>query len=344
VAFDLLRDALSAIFGLSELKINYKSFPTRVLRPSSSPWGAPVLFVKKKDGSLRMCIDYRELNKTNGEELIRYQDLMTLFDQLQVSVLLEDRLSTPAVFMDLMNRVCKPYLDKFVIVFIDDILIYSKNKQEHEEHLKIILELLKKEEKRDYLCKISKCEFGIPQGYSSSVLWGIMRFIDGFSRSPNNAQDYSKEGQIEWSVKTRCGSIPVIDSRSGLVTPILAFTQRRKILSYIAMLQRRFWGCVDAKREKPMVRVVSDYDCDSVITSGKANVVADALSRRKPENIKNRDVGGVGSLLWRFADCDHARVPQSKYSIHQVKNVSSVKKLYWCPIWKADIATMLESA
>nr|GFB51319.1 putative reverse transcriptase domain-containing protein [Tanacetum cinerariifolium] len=137
-----------------------------------------------------MCIDYQELNKLtvkNHYPLLRINDL---FDQLQGSsvyfkidlrsgyhqlrVREEDVPKTafrtryghyefhvtpfgltnaPVVFMDLMNRVCKPYLDKFVIVFIDDILIYSKDEKEHEEHLKAILELLKKEE-FDYGCDI----------------------------------------------------------------------------------------------------------------------------------------------------------------------------------------------
>ena len=66
--------------------------------------------------------------------------------------------NAPALFMDLMNRVCKPYLDKFMIVFIDDILIYSRTKAEHEQHLRTILELLKKEQ---LYAKFSKCEFGI---------------------------------------------------------------------------------------------------------------------------------------------------------------------------------------
>ncbi|GJV34172.1 putative nucleotidyltransferase, ribonuclease H [Tanacetum coccineum] len=165
------------------------------IRPSSSPWGATILFVKKKDGSFRMCIDYRELNKLTVKNHYPLPRIDDLFDQLQGSSIYskidlrsgyhqlrvreEDIPKTafrtryghyefqvmpfgltnvPAVFMDLMNRMCKPYLDKFVIVFIDDILIYSRNEKEYEEYLKTILEMLKKEE---LYAKFSMCEFWI---------------------------------------------------------------------------------------------------------------------------------------------------------------------------------------
>ncbi|GKC81774.1 putative reverse transcriptase domain-containing protein, partial [Tanacetum coccineum] len=126
------------------------------IRPSSSPWGAPVLFVKKKDGSFRMCIDYRELNKLTVKNRYPLSRIDDLFDQLQGSSVPFGLTNSPAVFMDLVNRVCKPYLNKFVIVFIDDILVYSKDKEEYGKHLNIILELLKKE--RLY-AKFSKCNF-----------------------------------------------------------------------------------------------------------------------------------------------------------------------------------------
>nr|GFC53876.1 putative reverse transcriptase domain-containing protein [Tanacetum cinerariifolium] len=85
--------------------------------------------------------------------------------------------NAPAVFMDLMNRVSKPYLDKFVIVFIDDILIYSKDEKEHEEHLKAILELLKKEE---LYTKFSKCEFWIPKKLCSAPILALPEGSEDF--------------------------------------------------------------------------------------------------------------------------------------------------------------------
>ncbi|XP_074305802.1 uncharacterized protein LOC141641024 [Silene latifolia] len=149
------------------------------IRPSVSPWGAPVLFIKKKDGSLRLCVDYRRLNNVTIKNRYPLPRINDLVDQLsgagvfskidlrsgyhQLRIKNEDIPKTafrtryghyefvvmpfgltnaPAVFMDLMNRVFSPYLDKFVVVFIDDILVYSKNEEEHEEHLRIVLRTL----------------------------------------------------------------------------------------------------------------------------------------------------------------------------------------------------------
>ncbi|GJX42937.1 putative reverse transcriptase domain-containing protein [Tanacetum coccineum] len=146
---------------------------------------------------MRMCIDYRELNKLTIKNHYPLPKIEDLFDQLQgaccfskidlrsgyhqLRVREEYTLKTAfrtryghfeftvmpfgltnaqAIFMDLMNRVCKPYLDKFIIVFIDDILIYSKSEEEHEVHLKTILYLLKKEK---LSAKILKCEFWLKE-------------------------------------------------------------------------------------------------------------------------------------------------------------------------------------
>ncbi|XP_059288622.1 uncharacterized protein LOC132041973 [Lycium ferocissimum] len=128
-----------------------------------------VLFVKKKDWSIRMCIDYRQLNKLQASVFSKI-DLRSGYHQLKIRA--EDNLKTtfkieflvmsfgltnaPAAFMDLMNGAFRAYLDPFVIVFIDDILIYSRSRVEHEQHLRIVLGILK--EKQLY-AKFSKCEF-----------------------------------------------------------------------------------------------------------------------------------------------------------------------------------------
>ena len=179
---------------LKELKSQLQELLDKgFIRPSVSPWGAPVLFVKKKDGTLRMCIDYRQINKVtvkNRYPLPRVEDLFYqlkgagVFSNIdlrsgyyQLRVKEVDVLNTafrtryghyeflvmpfgltnvPAAFMDLINRVFRPYVDQFVVVFIDDILVYSKDAQEHEQHLRIVLEMLR--EKKLY-AKLSKCDF-----------------------------------------------------------------------------------------------------------------------------------------------------------------------------------------
>jgi len=171
---------------LGELKKQLEELlEKQFIRPSVSPWGAPVLLVKKKDGSMRLCVDYRQLNKVtikNRYPLSRINDLMDqlvgaeVFSKIdlrsryhQIRVKAEDLSKTafrtryghyeysgPGVFMEYKNMIFHPYLDQFVVVFIDDILVYSKSEEEHAEHLRIVLQVLK--EKRLF-AKLSKCEF-----------------------------------------------------------------------------------------------------------------------------------------------------------------------------------------
>ena len=162
---------------LKELKAQLEELLSKgFIRPSTSPWGAPVLFLKKKDGSLRLCIDYRQLNRATIHNQYPLPCIDELFDQLhgsrvyskidlrsgyhQLRVRENDVSKTtfrmrychyeflvmpfgltnaPTAFMDLMNKVFSLYLDKFVIVFIDEILVYSSSPEEHAEYLWTVL-------------------------------------------------------------------------------------------------------------------------------------------------------------------------------------------------------------
>ena len=183
---------------LQELRVQLKELlDKRFIRPSTSPWGALVLFAKKKGKTLRLCIDYRKLNKVmiqnryplpriddlfdqlRGARVYFKIDLRTGYHQLRVretdtpktafrtryghfefTVMPFGLTNAPAAFMDLMHRVFQPYLDQFVVVFVNDILIYSPSEWEHEYHLRIVLQLLSYHQ---LYAKFSKCEFWLTE-------------------------------------------------------------------------------------------------------------------------------------------------------------------------------------
>ncbi|KAA3470187.1 Retrotransposon protein [Gossypium australe] len=188
-----------------------------------SPWEAPVLFVKKKDGSMRICIDYRQLNKLTIKNRYPLSRIDDLFDQLQgasVFSMIDLRLgyhqlkvkkadihktafrthyghyeflvmpfgltNAPAAFMDMMNQVFQPYLDQFVVVFINDILVYSKNEDEHDLHLRVVLQILRE---KQLFAKFSKCEFWLKE----VTFLGHVVYAEGIRVDPRKV-----EAVLDW--------------------------------------------------------------------------------------------------------------------------------------------------
>ncbi|GJX85896.1 putative reverse transcriptase domain-containing protein, partial [Tanacetum coccineum] len=454
------------------------------IRPSSSPW------IDLRSGYHQLRVQEEDILKTA---------FRTRYGHYEFQVMPFGLTNAPAVFMDLVNHLCKPFLDKFVIVFIDDILIYSKNKKEHEEHLKAVLELLKKEK---LYAKFSKCEFWIPKvQFLGHVIdsYGIhvdpakiksiknwespkspteihqflglagyyRRFIEGFSKIAKPMTKLTqKKVMFIWGdkqeaafqlLKQKLCSAPILALPEGSEDFIaycdasikglgVVLMQRDKVIAYASrqlkiheknytthdlelgavVFALKIWRhylygtkCTvftDHKslqhilnqkelnmRQRRWLELLSDYDCEIRYHPGKANVVADALSRkerikplrvralvmtiglnlpkqilnaqteaRKPENIKNEDVGGM--LIENSKDPEKLRTEKlepradgtlclngrswlpcygdlrtvimheshkSKYSIHpgSDKMYQDMKKLYWWPNMKADIAT-----
>ncbi|GKB18832.1 putative reverse transcriptase domain-containing protein, partial [Tanacetum coccineum] len=277
-----------------------------------------------------MCIDYRyELNKLIVKNRYPFPRIDDLFDQLQGSGIYskinlrsgyhqlrvrdEDITNTafrtryghyefqvmpfgltnaPAVSMDLMNQVCKPYLDKFVIIFIDDILIYSKSEEEHAEHLKLILELLKKEE---LYAKFSKCEFWL------SKIAKPMRKLTQKSVKFDRVEKAETALQF---LKQKLCSAPILAlpegsenfmvyydaSHKGLGAGLM---QKEKVIAYASRqlkIHEKNYTTHDLElgavkelnvRQRRWLELLSDYDCEIRYHPGKANVVADALSRKE---------------------------------------------------------------
>jgi hypothetical protein len=242
----------------------------RYIRPSSSPWGALVLFVQKKDGSQRMCVDYRSLNDVTVKNKYPLPRIEDLFDQMrgarvfskidlrsgyhqmkirpsdipkttfstryglyEFTIMSFGLTNAPAYFMNLMNKVFMEYLDRFVMVFIDDILIYSKNDSDHEKHLRFVLQKLWDNQ---LYAKYSKCEFWIdevtfpghiisiggtvdPAKVKEIVEWSIpstvtevrsflglagyyRRFIEGYSKIAKSMTSLLEKGrEFKWDEK-----------------------------------------------------------------------------------------------------------------------------------------------
>nr|GEU52704.1 reverse transcriptase domain-containing protein [Tanacetum cinerariifolium] len=358
--------------------------------------GAPMLFVKKKDGSFRMCIDYGELNKLTVKNRYPLPRIDDLFDQLQRSQFFskidlrsryhqlrvhEDNIlktafrthyghfkftvmpfaltNAPAVFIDLMNRVCRPYHDKFVIVFIDDILIYSKTQEEHVEHLRLVLELLKKEK---LYAKFSKCEFWLREvQFLGHVINGLARyyhrFIVNFSKIAKSliiltqkckTFDWGEQQELAFqTLKDKLCNAPILALHEGPEDFMVYYDvsgiglgcvlmQRGKVIAYasrklkiheknyttydlelgaivfaLKIWRHYLYGSViymDHKslqhifsqkelnmRHRRWIELFSDYDCEICYHLGKANVVADSLSKK--ERVKPKRVSAINMIL-----------------------------------------------
>nr|GEY00277.1 putative reverse transcriptase domain, ribonuclease H-like domain, aspartic peptidase domain protein [Tanacetum cinerariifolium] len=247
------------------------------IQPNSSPWGAPVLFVKKKDGSFRMCIDYRELNKFTVKNRYPLPRIDDLFDQLQgtrythfeFTVMPFGLTNAPAVSMDLMNRVCRPYLDKFMIVFIYDILIYSKTREEHVENLRLVLGLLKKEK---LYAKFSKCEFWLRE----VLFLGHVINGEGIHVDPSKIKAVKN-----WNA-------PRTPTEFCSFLGLAGYYRRGKVIAYASRqlkIHEKNYTTHDLELE-----LFSDYDCEIHYHPSKANVAADVLSRKEREAV-NESIG-----------------------------------------------------
>ncbi|GJT43571.1 putative reverse transcriptase domain-containing protein [Tanacetum coccineum] len=315
--------------------------------------------------------------------------------------------NAPAVFMDLMNRVCRPYLDKFVIVFIDDILIYSKTREEHVEHLRLVLELLKREK---LYAKFSKCELWLrevqflghvindnrihvdPSKIEAVKNWKALRtsfevrsflglagyyrrFIENFSKIAKSLTILTQKCKtFDWGEKPELAFQTLKDKLCN--APVLALPntldQQLKIHEKNYMTHDLELGAVERvdMRQRRWIELFSDYDCEIYYHPGKANVVADALSRKervKPKRVRAMNMTlqiakGLDEMIEQRSDgtlyyLDRIWVPlkgdvrtlimdeayKSKYSVHPGadKMYYDLRDRYWWPGMKKDIAVYI---
>nr|GEZ13497.1 retrotransposon protein, putative, Ty3-gypsy subclass [Tanacetum cinerariifolium] len=264
------------------------------IRLSSSPRGALVLFVKKKDGSFRMCIDYHELNKLT--DITSYALKKKTFQLLHSE-----------------------------LVFIDDILVYSKDEEEHERHLKIVLELLKKE---ILYAKFSKCDFWL-DSKNKKYEWG------------------KEEDEAFQTLKQKLCSAPILALPKGTKYFVVycdvslkgygaVLTQIEKVTAYASRQLRvheenytthdlKLGAKVLNLRQRRWIELLSDYDCEIQYHPGKANVMADALSQKEIDKPLREALGTNLDMSTAY----HPQTDgQSERTIQTLEDMVLLKKSY----------------
>ncbi|GJU32635.1 putative reverse transcriptase domain-containing protein [Tanacetum coccineum] len=272
--------------------------------------------------------------------------------------------NAPAVFMDLMNRVCKPYLDKFMIVFIDDILIYSKNKEEHEKHLKIILELLKKEQ---LYAKFSKCDFWLESvQFLGHVInnKGVhvdpakVEAIQNWS-APTTPTEGTEEDEAFQTLKQKLCSAPILALPEGTENFVVYYDALHKGYGAVLMQREKVIAYASRQLKKHEEKYTThDLELGAIVFAlrlwrrylygTKGNLKAENLGRLIKSIFETRSdgiqcfEGRIWLPLFRgLRDLIMHESHKSKYSIHpgSDKMYQDLKKLYWWPNMKAEIAT-----
>nr|GEY73423.1 hypothetical protein [Tanacetum cinerariifolium] len=268
------------------------------IRPSSSPWGAPVCQEEMWFFSdvYRLSV-YSKIDLRSGyhQLRVRKEDIpkttfRTRYAHYEFQVMPFGLTNAPAIFIDLMNQVCKPYIDRFMIVFIDDILIYSKDRKEHEGHLKPMTKLTQKSVKFDWGEKAEAAFYLLKQKLCSAPILALPEGSENFVVYEKNYTTHDLElGAVVFALKMW---------RHYLYgTKCVVFTDHKSLKHILDQKELNM-------RQRCWLELLSDYDCEIRYHPGKANVVDDALSQKE-----------------------------------RSKPLRDLKKLYWWPNMKAEIAT-----
>nr|GEW10110.1 putative reverse transcriptase domain-containing protein [Tanacetum cinerariifolium] len=301
------------------------------------PGAAPVACVPYRLAPSKMKELAKQLQELSDKGFIRPSSSPTRYGHYEFQVMLFGLTNAPAVFMDLMNWVCRPFLDKFVIVFIDDILIYSKNKEEHEEHLRIILELLQNEK---LYAKFSKCKFWLDS----------VKFLGHVINSQGVHVDPAKVEAIKnWTAPKTPTEVRqflglagyyrwFIEGFSLIAKPLTKITQKNKTYE---------WG----KEEEEAFQLLKDKLYSAPILAlpeGSEDFGKEYLGRMQKQifEIRSNRIRYHDKCIWLplhggLMDLIMHESHKSKYSIHSgsTKMYQDLRKLYWWPNMKADIAT-----